>query len=53
MNFRLPGPKGKTYGELDISFKKNVGARKFAKAVVGPFAIDYSQVMAEANVKKE
>ena len=51
--FCLPEPKGRTYGELDILFEKKVSARKFAKAVVNPFAIDCSQVMAEANVEKE
>jgi SP family general alpha glucoside:H+ symporter-like MFS transporter len=51
--FRLPEPKGRTYGELDILFEKKVSARKFAKAVVDPFAIDHSLVVAEATVEKE
>jgi SP family general alpha glucoside:H+ symporter-like MFS transporter len=51
--FRLPEPKGRTYGELDILFEKKASARKFAKAVVDPFAIDYSLVMAEATVEKD
>ena len=29
--FRLPEPKGRTYGELDILFENKVSARKFAK----------------------
>ncbi|KJX93419.1 alpha-glucosides permease MPH2/3 like protein [Zymoseptoria brevis] len=28
--FRLPEPKGRTYGELDVLFQMGVGARKFA-----------------------
>ncbi|KAM0326267.1 hypothetical protein ACHAQA_006864 [Verticillium albo-atrum] len=27
--FRLPEPKGRTYGELDVLFEQNVSARKF------------------------
>ena len=29
--FRLPEPKGRTYGELDILFENRISARKFAK----------------------
>ena len=28
--FRLPEPKGRTYGELDILFENHVAARKFS-----------------------
>lgn len=28
--FRLPEPKGRTYGEMDIMFERNIPARKFA-----------------------
>ncbi|KKO97505.1 sugar porter family MFS transporter [Trichoderma harzianum] len=35
--FRLPEPKGRTYGELDVLFQKGVSARKFKTAVVDPF----------------
>ena len=51
--FRLPEPKGRTYGGLDILFEKKASARKFGKAVVDPFAIDYGQVMAEVSVEKK
>ncbi|KAK3070887.1 hypothetical protein LTR53_009658 [Teratosphaeriaceae sp. CCFEE 6253] len=37
--FRLPEPKGRTFGEMDILFEQRVPARKFRKAVVDPFAI--------------
>jgi SP family general alpha glucoside:H+ symporter-like MFS transporter len=32
--FRLPEPKGRTYGELDILFERRVSARKFRTTVV-------------------
>jgi SP family general alpha glucoside:H+ symporter-like MFS transporter len=32
--FRLPEPKGRTFGEIDILFEKGVSARKFKKTVV-------------------
>lgn len=32
--FRLPEPKGRTYGELDILFERSVSARKFKDTVV-------------------
>jgi MFS transporter, SP family, general alpha glucoside:H+ symporter len=35
--FRLPEPKDRTYGELDILFERKVSARKFSKTVVDPF----------------
>jgi SP family general alpha glucoside:H+ symporter-like MFS transporter len=38
--FRLPEPKGKTFGELDILFERKVNARKFKSAVVDVFGMD-------------
>jgi SP family general alpha glucoside:H+ symporter-like MFS transporter len=35
--FRLPEPKGRTYGELDILFERKVSARKFKSTIVDPF----------------
>lgn len=35
--FRLPEPKGRTYGELDILFERGVSARKFASTEVQDF----------------
>jgi SP family general alpha glucoside:H+ symporter-like MFS transporter len=32
--FRLPEPKGRTYGELDVLFESGVSARRFASTVV-------------------
>lgn len=36
--FRLPEPKGRTYGELDILFEDRIPARKFASTKVDEFA---------------
>jgi SP family general alpha glucoside:H+ symporter-like MFS transporter len=36
--FRLPEPKGRTYGELDILFERKVAARKFKGTDVSPWA---------------
>ncbi|KAL6250941.1 hypothetical protein RBB50_001149 [Rhinocladiella similis] len=38
MYFRLPEPKGRTYGELDVLFENKVSARKFRTAEVDQFA---------------
>ncbi|PNS19630.1 hypothetical protein CAC42_7474 [Sphaceloma murrayae] len=35
--FRLPEPKGRTYGELDVLFEQRVPARKFKSTVVDQF----------------
>jgi SP family general alpha glucoside:H+ symporter-like MFS transporter len=35
--FRLPEPKGRTYGELDVLFERGVSARKFKTTAVDPF----------------
>ncbi|KAF1954002.1 maltose permease MAL61 [Byssothecium circinans] len=37
--FRLPEPKGRTYGELDILFERRISARKFADTVVEDFNV--------------
>jgi len=34
--FRLPEPKGRTYGELDILFAQKIPARKFASTIIDP-----------------
>ncbi|KAG0652955.1 Maltose transport MAL61 [Hyphodiscus hymeniophilus] len=35
--FRLPEPKGRTYGEMDILFERKISARDFGKTDVSPF----------------
>jgi SP family general alpha glucoside:H+ symporter-like MFS transporter len=47
--FRLPEPKGRTYGELDILFERRVSARKFASTVVQ----DYDTSDADSQLKDE
>ncbi|KAF9730464.1 hypothetical protein PMIN06_001315 [Paraphaeosphaeria minitans] len=42
--FRLPEPKGRTYGELDILFERRVSARKFGATVVREFEDDEASV---------
>jgi SP family general alpha glucoside:H+ symporter-like MFS transporter len=37
--FRLPEPKGRTYGELDILFERRVPARQFASTVVETYRV--------------
>lgn len=38
--FRLPEPKGRTYGELDTLFERKVPARKFRTTDVSPWSAD-------------
>lgn len=45
--FRLPEPKGRTYGELDILFERRVSARKFKTTKVDVFRGDTLEVVAE------
>lgn len=44
--FRLPEPKDRTYGELDVLFEHGVSARKFAKTRVDQFAGEHSDIVA-------
>ncbi|KFY73904.1 hypothetical protein V499_06034 [Pseudogymnoascus sp. VKM F-103] len=50
--FRLPEPKGRTYGELDILFERKVAARKFKDTAVDQFQGD-SKVFAEKAIHLE
>ena len=36
--FRLPEPKGRTYGELDVLFQQKVPARQFKNTIVDPYS---------------
>jgi SP family general alpha glucoside:H+ symporter-like MFS transporter len=38
--FRLPEPKGRTYGEMDILFERSISARKFRDTDVSPWATE-------------
>lgn len=50
--FRLPEPKGRTYGELDVLFERGVNARKFKDAVVDPFHDETLEVADSASPEK-
>jgi SP family general alpha glucoside:H+ symporter-like MFS transporter len=43
--FRLPEPKGRTYGELDVLFENRVSARKFASTKVDQYSSDHIEVV--------
>jgi len=47
--FRLPEPKGRTYGELDILFEQHVSARKFKRTNVDIFRSDHLAVIDSAG----
>ncbi|KAL1595831.1 hypothetical protein SLS60_009521 [Paraconiothyrium brasiliense] len=49
--FRLPEPKGRTYGELDILFEQRVPARKFKETVVQEF--EDNEVVSEKKLEGE
>lgn len=38
--FRLPEPKGRTYGEMDMLFERRVSARMFKGADVSPWVVE-------------
>lgn len=42
--FRLPEPKGRTYGEMDVLFENRVSARKFRHTRVDQFAGDHTEL---------
>ena len=49
--FRLPEPKGRTYGELDILFEQKVNARAFSKTKVDQFG-DITRMRQEGLLEK-
>lgn len=50
--FRLPEPKGRTYGELDVMFEQRISARKFSQTVVDPFH-DVHQTKGKSYIDNE
>ena len=44
---RLPEPKDRSYGELDVLFENRVSARNFAKTRVDQFAGDHTEIVKE------
>jgi SP family general alpha glucoside:H+ symporter-like MFS transporter len=55
--FRLPEPKGRTYGELDVLFEHRVKARAFRSTKVDQFAGEHTEFVMEpieeVNTKEE
>ena len=51
--FRLPEPKGRTYGELDILFERKINARKFRVTDVSPWAGAEDMQRVESDEKTE
>ncbi|RMZ82134.1 hypothetical protein DV737_g2182, partial [Chaetothyriales sp. CBS 132003] len=47
--FRLPEPKDRSYGELDVLFENNVPARKFASTKVDQFAGAHTEIIGTAG----
>lgn len=45
--FRLPEPKNRTYGELDVLFENGVSARKFKATRVDQFAGEHTEFVAD------
>lgn len=49
MYFRLPEPKGRTYGELDVLFENGVSARKFRTTKVDQFAGHSTELVEDSS----
>ncbi|KAF2727680.1 MFS maltose permease-like protein [Polyplosphaeria fusca] len=49
--FRLPEPKGRTYGELDLLFQGRVSARKFSSTSVDPYG--HGSVAKQVQMEKQ
>jgi len=45
--FRLPEPKGRTYGELDVLFERKVSARKFKTTMVDQSSGEHLDIVEE------
>lgn len=51
--FRLPEPKGRTYGELDVLFENGISARKFSSTAVEEFDARTSRFDDEKVIEAE
>ena len=51
--FRLPEPKGRTYGELDVLFEQRVSARKFSTTAVDQFSSGHRVDSVTGEKKRE
>ena len=50
---RLPEPKGRTYGELDVLFERNISARKFASTDIDQASEHKIELIPTRTAKKE
>ncbi len=48
--FRLPEPKGRTYGELDILFERKIPARKFKSTSIATLRAESSGSISDKNL---
>jgi MFS transporter, SP family, general alpha glucoside:H+ symporter len=51
--FRLPEPKGRTYGELDVLFERNVPARKFKSTKLDIFRSDHLAIIESSGSQEK
>jgi len=51
--FRLPEPKGRTYGELDVLFEREVSARKFKSTIVDLFLSTHIRRVSIAAIEEK
>ncbi|KAE8442761.1 hypothetical protein EG329_002849 [Mollisiaceae sp. DMI_Dod_QoI] len=51
--FRLPEPKGRTYGEMDVLFERKVEARKFRDTKLDIFRGDHLEPVVEGDSESE
>jgi SP family general alpha glucoside:H+ symporter-like MFS transporter len=51
--FRLPEPKGRTYGELDILFERRISARKFKCTPVDPFMTHHARRQSVVSIDEK
>jgi len=51
--FRLPEPKGRTYGEMDVLFERGIPARKFRDTKLDIFRGDHLAPLAEVDSVSE
>jgi MFS transporter, SP family, general alpha glucoside:H+ symporter len=47
--FRLPEPKGRTYGELDVLFERKASARKFKTTMVDQFSGEHLDIVEQVE----
>lgn len=51
--FRLPEPKGRTYGEMDVLFERGISAREFKDTKLNIFRGDHVKPVEEKDAISE